>query len=227
MSDSLITSSGVEILKVLRHLFNLSVVMILDLSDEFSVVGENEIDGNTLSSESTSSTNSVDIVLLLEWELVVDNESNLLDIDTSSEKIGGDENSGCTSSELLHDGVSLDLVHLSVHGRDGEVMLVHSLFELEDSLLGIAIDQSLIDVKVGVEIKENLEFPLFLLDGDVILTDTLEGKIFRLDENLLWVSHEMLGETQDVVWHSGREKSNLDVSGQEFENLLNLLLESS
>lgn len=201
--------------------------MILDLSDELGIVWKDEVDGNTLSSESTSSTNSMDIVLLFEWELVVDDETNLLDIDTSGKKIGGDKNSGCSGSELLHNGVSLDLVHLSVHGRDCEVVLIHGLLELEDSLFGVAIDQSLIDIEVGVEIEEDLHLPLFLLDGNVILTDTLEGKIFGLDKNFLWVSHEMFGQSQDVVWHSGREKSNLDVSGQEFENLLNLLLESS
>lgn len=97
------------------HLFDLGVVMVLDLSDEFGVVWKNEVDGNSLSTESTSSTNSMDVVLLFEWELVVDDETNLLDIDTSCEEIGGDEDSGGTSSELLHDAVSLDLVHLSVH----------------------------------------------------------------------------------------------------------------
>lgn len=89
--------------------------MILNLSDELGVVWKDEVDSNSLSSESTSSTNSMDVVLLLEWKLVVDDETNLLDINTSCEKIGGDENSGGTSSELLHDAVSLDLVHLSVH----------------------------------------------------------------------------------------------------------------
>jgi len=58
----------------------------------------------------------MDIVLLLVGQLVVDDQTNLLDIDTSCKKIGGDEDSSGTSSELFHDGVSLDLVHLTVHG---------------------------------------------------------------------------------------------------------------
>ena len=225
--DSLVAAGSVEILKVLWHLFNLGVVMILDLSDELGVIWKDEVDSNSLSSESTSSTDSVDVVLLFEWELVVDDETNLLDINTSCEKISGDEHSGGTSSELLHDAVSLDLVHLSVHGWDGEVMVVHGLFKLENSLFGVAINKSLVDIQVGVEIKENLHLPLFFLDGNVVLTDTLKSKIFRLDKNLLWISHEMFGQSQNVVGHGGGEQSDLNVTWQEFEDLLDLLLESS
>jgi hypothetical protein len=225
--DSLLASGSVEVLKVLRHLFDLSVVVILDLSDELGVLWKNEVDGNSLSSESTGSTNSVDVIFLLLWELVVDDKSNLLDIDTSGEKISGDEDSGGTSSELLHDRVSLDLVHLSVHSGHSEVVFVHGLLQLQNSLFGVAVNKGLVDIQVGVEVKEHLHLPLLLLNSDVILTDTLEGKIFRLHKNFFWVSHEMFGQAQDVVWHSGRKESDLDVSWQELENFLNLLLETS
>jgi hypothetical protein len=57
--------------------------MLLDLLDEDSVLGQNEIDCGTLSAETTSSTDSVDVVFLLVGEFVVDNETDLLDIDTS------------------------------------------------------------------------------------------------------------------------------------------------
>ena len=52
-------------------------------------------------------------------EIVVDDERNLLNIDSSSEQIGGDENSGRSRSELLHDDLSLSLFHISVHGYAG------------------------------------------------------------------------------------------------------------
>ena len=58
--------------------------MLLDLLDENGVLGQNEIDCGTLSAETTSSTNSVNVVFLLVGKFVVDNETNLLDIDTSS-----------------------------------------------------------------------------------------------------------------------------------------------
>ena len=73
-----------EFIKISWHLVNLSVVMLLDLLDEDSVLGQNEIDSGTLSAETTSSTNSVNVVFLLIGKFVVDNETDLLDINTSS-----------------------------------------------------------------------------------------------------------------------------------------------
>ena len=102
--------------------------MILDLSDEFGVVRKDEVNGNTLSTESTGSTNSVNVVFLFVWELVVNNKSDLLNINTSCKKIGGDENSGSTGSGFLHNGISLDLIHLTMHGRDSKIIFVHGLF---------------------------------------------------------------------------------------------------
>jgi len=89
--------------------------MILDILQEAGVFWQHEIDCCSLSSESTGSTDSVNVVLLLDWQLVVDDEANLLNIDTSSKQVGGDEYSHSTLSELLHDDISLDLVHFSVH----------------------------------------------------------------------------------------------------------------
>lgn len=172
--------------------------MILDGLDELSVFGEDEVDRGTLSTVTTGSTNSVDVVLLLEGQLVVDDETNLLDINTSGKQIGSDEDTDGTGTELFHDDVTSKLVHLSVHDRDGEVVLGHGLLELLDSLLGVTVDEGLVDVQVGVEVQEDLNFPLFLLDGDVVLVDTFKSELLVLDEDLRWVSHEMLGQSENV-----------------------------
>lgn len=68
-----------------------------------------------------------------------------MDIDTSGKEIGGDEDSGGTGSEFLHDDVSLVLVHVTVHGGDGEVLLLHLGAEVIDSLLGVTVDDTLLD----------------------------------------------------------------------------------
>lgn len=43
-------------------------------------------------------------------------ERDLLDIDSTSEEIGGDEDTGRSRAELLHDDLALLLLHISVHG---------------------------------------------------------------------------------------------------------------
>ena len=65
--------------------------MVLDLFKEAGVLGEHEVDRGSLSTESTSTADSVDVVLLLHRKFVVDDETNLLDIDTSGEQVSGDE----------------------------------------------------------------------------------------------------------------------------------------
>jgi hypothetical protein len=101
------------------------------------------------------------------------------------------------------------------------------LLQLKNSLLGIAINERLVDVEVGVQIKKHLDLPLFLLDSDVVLADTLESKILTLYKDLLRVSHEVLGQGQDLVGHSSREQSDLHITWQVLEHILDLLLESS
>lgn len=120
-----LATGGVKILKILWHLFNLGVVVILNLSDELCIVRQHKVDCYTFSTETSGSTNSVNVVLLLHWKFIVDDEANLLDIDTSCQKIRGDEHSCGSGSEFSHDCVSLNLVHFSMHSRNSEVILIH------------------------------------------------------------------------------------------------------
>jgi hypothetical protein len=66
--------------------------MLLNLLDENGVLGQDEVDGSSLSTETTGSTDSVDVVFLLEWKLVVDDKPNLLHINTSGEEVSCDKN---------------------------------------------------------------------------------------------------------------------------------------
>ena len=114
-----------------------------------------------------------------------------------------------------------------MHDGDTEIVLLHLLGELNDSLLSVAIDEGLVDIKVAVEVEEDVHLPLLLFYGDVVLLDTFEGQLLVLDQNLGGVSHEVLGQLQDVHGHGSREERNLDLAGEILEDILNLLLEST
>jgi len=201
--------------------------MVLDGLDELGILGQHEVDGSTLSTVTTSSTDSVDVVFLLEGQLVVDNETNLLHINTSGKQVSGDEYTDGAGTELLHDNVSAELVHLTVHDRDSEVILGHGLLKFLNTFLGVTVDQGLVDIQVGVQVDKNVHLPLLLFDGDVVLVDTFEGKLLILDQNLRGVSHEMLGHAKNLWGKGSGEKSDLDVAGQELEDVLNLGLETT
>jgi hypothetical protein len=216
-----------EEVKIGGHLSNLGVEMLLDDLDESGILGEDKVDGGTLATETASTTDSVDVVLLLVGQLVVDNEADLLDVDTTGEEIGGDQNADGTGTELLHDNVSAELVHLSVHDGDGEVVVSHGLLELFNTLLGVTVDEGLVDVQVGVQVEEHVHLPLVLLDGDVVLLDTLEGELLVLNQDLCGVAHEVSSHGEDLAGEGGGEEGNLDVSGEELEDVLNLGLETT
>ena len=74
----------------------------------------------------------MDVVLSVGGEIVVDDQGDLLDIDSSGQEVGGDENSGGAGPELPHDDITLLLVHVSVHGGHSEVPLVHLLSQPVD-----------------------------------------------------------------------------------------------
>jgi len=114
--------------------------VVLDLFDESSILRQHEINRSSFLAETTSSTDSVDVIFLSEWKFVVDDQADLLYIDTSGEQISSDEDADGSLTELLHDYVSLDLVHLSVHNRDGEVLFGHDFFEFLNTLFSVAIN---------------------------------------------------------------------------------------
>ena len=167
--------------------------MLLNLLDEGGVLRKHEVNGSTLATKTAGTTNSMDVVLFLEGKLVVDNETNLLNINTTSEEISGDEDTDGTGTELLHDDVTTELVHLTVHDGDGEIVLSHGLLELFNTLLGVAVDEGLVDIKVGVEVKKDVHLPLVLFDSDVVLLDTFKGELLVLNQNLCGVAHEVSG----------------------------------
>jgi len=140
----------------------------------------------------------MDVVLLLKRELIVNDETDLLDIDTSGEQVSGDKHADGTRSELLHDDLSLLLVHLSVHRSDDEVLLCHSFLKGVDATLSVAVDDGLLNIEVGVKIEQHLDLPLSLLHGDVVLADTVKGEGLLLDKDLGWRPHEVLGKAKNI-----------------------------
>jgi hypothetical protein len=53
-------------------------------------------------------------------------------------------------------------------------VLLHLLGELSDSLLGVAVDQGLVDVEFAVEIEKDVHLPFLLFYGDVVLLNTFD-----------------------------------------------------
>jgi hypothetical protein len=216
-----------EVGNVHRHLFDLRAVELLDFAHHANVLSRDEVDGDTLSTETTATTNSMNVVLAVGRKVVVDDEGHLLDVDTTGEQVRGDQDSRRTGSELLHNQVSLRLVHVTVHGGDGEISLSELVGEPVDLSARVAEDDGLGDGDRLVQIGERIQLPLLLLDGNIELLDTFEGQLVLLDQDSDRVSHELGRDFENILRHRGREKNDLGGLGQELEDVVDLLSETT
>ena len=168
----------------------------------------------------------MNVVLLVCRQVVVDHQGNLLDIDTSGQQVGGDQDSGRTGSELVHDGVSIRLRQVSMDGRNSEFSLRQSLSQRLDLISGIAEDNGLGDRDGVVQVTQTVELVALLLDVNEELLDTFKGQLVLLDQDSYRVVHEFGGDLQDVLRHSSGQKDDLGGLRQQSEDVVDLLLET-
>merc|ERR1711939_535801 len=156
-----------EIGNVHRHLLNLGAVELLDFAHHADIISRDEVDSNALAAETTTAADAVDVVLAVGRQIIVDDQGDLLNVDATSQKIGGDQDTRRTRTELLHDDITLSLLHVTVHGRDGEVTSSQLVGEPVDLSASVAEDDSLGDGDGLVQIGKGIELPLLLLHRNV------------------------------------------------------------
>ena len=115
-----VTISLEQIGNIHGHLLNGGVVEGLNVHKRSLVLLSHEVDGSTLTSESTTATDTMDVVLAIGRQIVVDDQRDLLHIwiwqfrvysrhlirlltDTTGQQIGGDQDTRWTGAEFAHD----------------------------------------------------------------------------------------------------------------------------
>jgi len=209
------------------HFFNLCVVKLLQFSEGTDIVSGDKVNGNTFSSESTATTDSVNVVLQVSWEVIIDDQGDLLDVNTTSKKISGDQNSAGTSSEFVQNEISFLHGNISVSGGDGEVSGSHLVGQPVDLSSGVAEDDCLGNIQGIVEVTQSVELPFLFLHTDIELFDTFQGEFIPLDKNLDGVVHELLGDFKCIGGHGGGKQTHLDAGRQCCEDVVDLIFEST
>ena len=95
-------------------LVDLDTMHTLDTLELASLLRRDEHDRMTIGTRSTSTTDTVDICLWIVWDMVVDYESDIVEIESSRCDIRTDEYSDFTSLERLDSSYSISLHHISV-----------------------------------------------------------------------------------------------------------------
>ncbi|CRK15600.1 hypothetical protein BN1723_010732 [Verticillium longisporum] len=196
-----------EIGHVHGHLVDLS--RVVHWAMDTHILAGNKVDGDTLATKAAATTNTVDVVLAVARQIVVDDQADLLHVDTTCPNIGRDEHTAVALAEVLHNTVALLLRHVAVHAAHGKVGLAHLVRQPVDLAARVAEDDGLCDGQGIVKIAKGVELPVLLLDSDEVLLETLKGQLVTLDKNAHRVGHELGGHVEDVIRQRGADDDDL------------------
>ena len=156
-------------------------------------------DSESLGSETTSTTDSVKVGISIHGHVEVEHDVDLLNVDTTAEKLSGDKDA---ISELLEALVDLQSVlewHLGVDGLGWNGILVEDLIELDSVVDVLDEDDHLIELELIDEVHKFGDL-VALIKRNVVLAKTVESELgLVLDEDFGGVSHELAASGLDLV----------------------------
>lgn len=104
------------------------------------------------------------------------------------------------------------------HSGNSEVLFDHLIRELVGLSSGVNIYDTLSDSQSLIEILEGVEFPVLLVNNNVELFNTFQGKFVLFNEDSLRFAHKLIGNIEDFSGHGSGEQSHLNITGEQFED---------
>lgn len=207
----------------LGELGNLDVESGLDLlQDLLFLLGRHKGHGQTLGTESTGSADSVQVLVSLGGQVVVDGQVDSLDIDTSTEDVGGHTDTLVELLEGLVSGDSFLLSQAGVNGDGGEVASTQQLVQLVGSVGRLDKDDDLVELQ-GVQQVRQLSVLVLLLQLEVVLLQAVQGQLcLVIDVDLQRRLHELLTNGTDLLRQGGREHHHLFLVRSVSEDVLHV-----
>ena len=121
-------------------------------------------------------------------------------INASGQQVSGNQYSARARVELPHDYISFLLIHISMHGRHGEVLGIHLCAPINLSL-SVDEDDCLGDDEGFIQVTQCVQLPLLSFHIDVELVNTLQSQLLLFDENPNRIPHELLCHLKHIGKH--------------------------
>jgi len=154
--------------------------------------------------------------------VVVEDDVDLLDVDTTTEEIGGHKNTVLEFFEPVVDLDALLLTEVTVHSLGRQGLLVKDLSQFDGVRYGLNENDDLVEVE-GVDEVRQLGVLLVLVELHVVLLETMESEFaLVLNQNFGRVTHELLAGSLDITGEGGSEHHDLLVVGSLLENVLDV-----
>lgn len=132
----------------LRDGLDLRSELLLNLVKVEPILVRNKVDSQPKVTESSGTTDTMEIGFAVLGEVEVNDNVDGLDIDTSSEEIRADKVTADTVAEIVEDTVTMRLKHLCVRVETGISKFRHFFGQKLDTVGGIAEDDGLIDLEL-------------------------------------------------------------------------------
>ena len=98
---------------------NLGTKLLLDSVEVEAIIPIDQVDGHSQMSETSRSTNAMEISLRILRKIEIDDHVHSLDVDTTSKKIRADKIAAYTVPEIMKNAVTIVLQHLGVRVKAG------------------------------------------------------------------------------------------------------------
>lgn len=130
------------------------------------------------------------VLIRLAWHIKIDDYIDLLNIDTTAEKICRDKNSMLTLFEIIVYLQSLLHRHISADSHRREILFLNDLVQFFCIVLSLRENDYLVKVKIVEELNKLLDLLVFFKFHEVLL-ESMKGEFgLRFYEKLKRISHE-------------------------------------
>jgi hypothetical protein len=179
-------------------------------------------DGKALCAKPACTADSVEVAVGIAGHIVVEDDVDLLDIDTTTEDISGYHDSVLEGLKIC---VALDplvLLETTVDRDRWEVLLFENMIEHLSALHRLDENDHLVELKTVEKVCQLLDL-FFLLEFDEVLLQTMEGELaLVVDEDFVLVTHELTADLLNFVGHGGAEHHHLLLGRSCLENGLHV-----
>lgn len=162
------------------------------------------------------------VAVRLLWHIEVEDDIDLLNIDATTENVGGDHNSVLEGLEVSITLDALILLQVSVNCNRGEVVLAQQMIKHLSSVNALDEDNNLVEMQRVEQVNKLLDLFL-LLDLDKVLLETVKSEFaLVVNKDLEGVYHELATDVLNFLGHGSREHHHLLLGRSSLENGLHV-----